>query len=151
MEIARPTIRTMRQTNEWVRKYYTDPEFRDTAKEAAASDKKSKQRMRLRDKRVDEGWTGPPPPQSIHEFNAKVAARHKERYQTDEVFREKMKASVHAYAQTNRESINEAARIRYATNDAVRERVRVLRAIRYAKHKAEKEALAEAAGKLEPT
>ena len=132
-----PKSGNMRQTNAFLRLYYTDPEFRVCVNEEAAEQRKMARlisptdyeddirkqlgRMWARDKKVMQGWAGPEPGRTPEESRA----ARLEKYQNDPEYRERIVASAEKWRVANKEKIAEALRTRYNTDEEFREKMRL--------------------------
>ena len=154
LEVQNPCNKNMRQSNAFLRAYYTDLEFRtrvhDESANAcinapAAEVKRHIARMSIRDKKAEAGWIGPEP--------GKTAQEHqeikKEKYQSSPEHRERTKAAVNKWRLANLAKVAEARRVRYATDEAYREKVRIARMARTVRERESREAAREAARLLE--
>ena len=161
MEAPKPGNKSMRQTNAFLRSYYTDAEFRMRGREEAAEQREIARvlsptdyeedirrqlgRMWVRDKKVEAGWIGPDPGMTPQQ---KLDAR-KERFQSDPAFHDRIMTSVKRWRQANREHVAETRRNRYASDEEYREKLRIKRLARTQRDREKRDAAKLAAKELE--
>ena len=155
-ETQAPGNKSMRQSNAFLRRYYTEPEFRAQVLEEGLVTlwegtpqeiKRLAARQWAREQRLADGWKGPKVGRTPQERND----AKKERYKDDPEFQAVIKARVELYRKQNPEKVAESRRLRYASDEGVREKQRVRRLVRTARDRALREAAkaeSEAARKL---